>query len=181
MTARIIKKYGNRRLYDTETSSYVNLEEVARLLREGHEVEVVDAKSGEDLTRHVLTQIIVEEARDPEGGPPVDFLRQFIRSSDRAQRDFLHWYLGTAGEAWKRVQEVWSNQPSWPSLKAQREAWATILDPLGAVRAMMKVARPDSEETGPETSGEAGAEGAAEELAELRKRLEQLERKLGEP
>ena len=59
----VIKKYENRRLYDTGASRYVNLEDVARMVREGVEVQVVDARSGEDLTRVILTQVIVEDAK----------------------------------------------------------------------------------------------------------------------
>ena len=61
----VIKKYENRRLYDTTNSRYVNLEEVAQLVQSGKDVEVVDAATGEDLTRLVLTQIIVEDAKTP--------------------------------------------------------------------------------------------------------------------
>ena len=59
----VIKKYENRRLYDTSASRYVNLEAVAELLREGREVQVVEAKSGDDITRQVLTQIIVDQSK----------------------------------------------------------------------------------------------------------------------
>jgi polyhydroxyalkanoate synthesis repressor PhaR len=74
-----IKKYANRRLYNTATSSYVTLEHLAQMVKEGTEFNVYDAKSGEDLTRGVLTQIIVEE--ESKGGEnllPINFLRQMI-------------------------------------------------------------------------------------------------------
>jgi len=75
----IIKKYANRRLYNTSTSSYVTLENLSVMVREGHEFVVYDAKTGEDITRAVLTQIIVEE--EQKGGQnllPIGFLRQLI-------------------------------------------------------------------------------------------------------
>ena len=74
-----IKKYANRRLYDTESSSYITLDRLGAMIREGRDFEVVDAKSGEDITHQVLTQIIVEEeARGGETMLPVNFLRQLI-------------------------------------------------------------------------------------------------------
>src|SRR5689334_25127770 len=74
-----IKKYANRRLYNTATSSYVTLEDLAKMVKEGGEFVVYDAKTGEDITRSVLTQIIVEE--EQKGGQnllPISFLRQLI-------------------------------------------------------------------------------------------------------
>ena len=106
----VIRKYENRRLYDTVNSRYINLEEVARLVREGHEIHVVDARTGEDVTRLVLAQVILEEARTPESGLPLDFLREIIRASDRATREFLHWSLSTALEQSRRMHEIWRQQ-----------------------------------------------------------------------
>ena len=74
----IIKKYANRRLYDTSTSSYVTLDHLSELVRREVDFEVRDAKTGEDLTRQVLTQIIFEKETKGEGALPVNFLRQLI-------------------------------------------------------------------------------------------------------
>ena len=74
----VIKKYENRRLYDTTNSRYVNLEEVAQLVQSGKDVQVVDAATGEDLTRLVLTQIIVEDAKTPNSNFPLDVLRRWL-------------------------------------------------------------------------------------------------------
>ena len=112
LSERIIKKYENRRLYDTVESRYVNLDAVQELVLEGHDVKVVDAKSGEDLTRHVLTQIIVEGSKDPDAGPPVEFLRDLIRSTDRANKDFLQWYLGTAQGVYNKIQDSLRARPA---------------------------------------------------------------------
>ena len=73
-----IKKYANRRLYDTESSSYITLDRLAAMIREGRDFEVVDAKSGEDITHQVLTQIIVDEEARGSTLLPVNFLRQLI-------------------------------------------------------------------------------------------------------
>jgi polyhydroxyalkanoate synthesis repressor PhaR len=83
----IIKKYENRRLYNTLTSQYINQEQVAQLVREGHDVRVVDAATGEDLTRLVLAQIVLEDAKTPDSVFPLDVLRQMIVASGRATQE----------------------------------------------------------------------------------------------
>ena len=100
-----IKKYANRRLYDTSAGRYVNLEDLAALIRKGEEIQVVDAKSGEDLTRVVLTQIIVEDAKGQPTGLPLELLRQLIVASDRAGQEFIMWYLKSAFDAYRNVQD----------------------------------------------------------------------------
>ena len=101
----VIKKYANRRLYDTSAGRYVNLEDLAGLIRKGEEIQVVDAKSGEDLTRVVLTQIILEDAKGQPTGLPLELLRQLIVASDRAGREFMMWYLKSAFDAYRNVQD----------------------------------------------------------------------------
>lgn len=103
--AVVIKKYGNRRLYNTSTSQYIKLEEIATLIRKGKQVRVLDAKTGEDLTRVTLTQIIVEDAKGGPTGLPLELLRQLIVASDHAGREFVMWYLNSAFNAYQKVQE----------------------------------------------------------------------------
>src|ERR1700739_3309641 len=74
----VIKKYANRRLYNTATSSYVTLDDLSAMVKEGGEFVVYDAKTGEDITRSVLTQIIVEEEQKGQNLLPISFLRQLI-------------------------------------------------------------------------------------------------------
>lgn len=90
-----IKKYANRRLYNTATSSYVTLDHLSQMVREGIEFAVFDAKSGEDITRSVLTQIIVEEeAKNGQNLLPIGFLRQLIAYyGDNMHRMMLPQYL----------------------------------------------------------------------------------------
>lgn len=83
----LIKKYENRRLYDATNSRYINLEEVAQILRRGDEVKVVDAVSGEDITRLILTQIIVDGAKAPDSNFPLDILRDMVIASGRASQE----------------------------------------------------------------------------------------------
>ena len=104
----VVRKYENRRLYDTSSSRYVNLPEIAQMVREGTEVQVVDAKSGEDITRVILTQIIHEDARHKKGELPLPFLRELIVTSDRAFRDFVSWYADAALSAQRGAKEVFT-------------------------------------------------------------------------
>ena len=101
----VIKKYGNRRLYDTFTSRYINLEEIATMIRNGKEVRVAEAKTGEDLTRVTLTQFIVEDAKGGPTGLPLALLRQLIVASDRVGREFVMWYLNSAFIAYQKGLE----------------------------------------------------------------------------
>jgi polyhydroxyalkanoate synthesis repressor PhaR len=102
----VIRKYANRRLYDTSSRKYVNLDEIAALIRGGAEVQVKDAKTGKDLTRVVLTQIIVEDAKGQPAGLPLELLRQLIVASDRAGQEFIMWYLQSAFDAYHKMQDT---------------------------------------------------------------------------
>jgi polyhydroxyalkanoate synthesis repressor PhaR len=91
----IIKKYENRRLYDSTNSRYINQDEIARLVREGHELRVLDAATGEDLTRMVLAQIIVEDAKEPDSTFPLDILREMVVASGKATQENTLKYMRT--------------------------------------------------------------------------------------
>jgi polyhydroxyalkanoate synthesis repressor PhaR len=91
-----IKKYANRRLYDTESSAYVTLDRLAHMIREGRDFEVLDAKSGEDITRQVLTQIIVEEEARGSTLLPIGFLRQLISLYGNSMQGLVPQYLESA-------------------------------------------------------------------------------------
>jgi polyhydroxyalkanoate synthesis repressor PhaR len=102
----VIKKYANRRLYDTESSSYITLDRLAEMVREGREFEVVDAKTGEDITRQVLTQIIVEEEARGSTMLPVNFLKQLIGLYGNSMQGVIPQYLDAAMDAFKRNQKA---------------------------------------------------------------------------
>jgi polyhydroxyalkanoate synthesis repressor PhaR len=89
----LIKKYENRRLYDTTNSRYVNLDEVAQMLQRDEDVQVVDATTGEDITRLILTQIIVEDAKTTNSDFPLDVLRQMVIASGRAGQESTLKYM----------------------------------------------------------------------------------------
>ena len=101
-----IKKYANRRLYDTESSAYITLDRLAEMVREGREFEVVDAKTGEDITRQVLTQIIVDEEARGSTMLPVNFLKQLIGLYGNSMQGMVPQYLEAAMDAFQRNQSA---------------------------------------------------------------------------
>ncbi len=152
----VIKKYGNRRLYDTAASRYVNLEDIAALIRAGKDVQVVDAQSGADLTRVILTQIITEDARDKSAGLPLELLRQLIVATDHAGREFIMWYLKSAFETYEKVQATMRAGLS--------EMQSAVGSPLQTMRRMLGML--------PEQPA------APSELDTLRQRIAELEQRL---
>ena len=100
----IIKKYANRRLYDTESSSYITLEKLAQMVRQKRQFKVVDAKSGEDITRSVLAQIIMDEEARGTNMLPVNFLRQLIGLYGDNVQNMVPHYLEASLEAFQRNQ-----------------------------------------------------------------------------
>ena len=101
-----IKKYANRRLYDTESSAYITLDRLAQMVRENREFEVVDAKSGEDITRQVLTHIIVDEESRGTTMLPINFLKQLIGLYGNSMQTFVPSYLEAAMDAFQRNQSA---------------------------------------------------------------------------
>jgi polyhydroxyalkanoate synthesis repressor PhaR len=157
MAATVIKKYGNRRLYDTGASRYVNLEDIAAMVREGRQVQVVDAKTGEDLTRVILTQIITEDARDKPTGLPLELLRQLIVATDQTRQEFIMWYLKSAFDTYQSVQDAVQNRIG--------EMQSAILSPVESMKRLLGA--------GPQMPR---ADDGESELHALRQRLAELEK-----
>jgi polyhydroxyalkanoate synthesis repressor PhaR len=128
--ARLIKKYPNRRLYDTRTSTYITLADVKKLVLQGEEFQVLDAKTSEDLTRSILLQIILEE--ESAGAPMFssDVLTQFIRSYGNAMQGMLGPYLERNmqlfSEIQKRMQEQSQKLYGEPA-KFNEELWKQFM------------------------------------------------------
>jgi polyhydroxyalkanoate synthesis repressor PhaR len=120
----LIKKYENRRLYDATNSRYVNLDEVAKMLQNGDDVRVVDAASGEDITRLILTQIIVEDAKGPNSNFPIDVLRQMVIASGRASQESALKYMKTMLDIYQNTYRVMT-PPLNPFEFVQRKDAAT--------------------------------------------------------
>jgi polyhydroxyalkanoate synthesis repressor PhaR len=163
----VIKKYENRRLYDTTESRYVNLDEVAQMVREGKDVKVKDAVTGEDLTRLVLTQIIVERAKAADSDFPVDVLRQMVVASGRATQETMLKYMKAAVDMYQDAYRAIS-----PTLNL-----SDFIPPPSASRATSMQTPPvaRAEEATPELSTTHQAKEETAKVEALRRRLEELE------
>ena len=128
--ARLIKKYPNRRLYDTQTSSYITLSDVKQLVLDQEEFKVVDAKSNEDLTRQILMQIILEEEQEgqPMFTPPV--LSQIIRSYGNAMQGMMGSYLEKNVQAFVDIQNKLQEQSKafYETNKIGPDMWAQFVN-----------------------------------------------------
>ncbi len=153
----LIKKYGNRRLYDTADSRYVNLEDIASFIREGRDVQVVDAKTGKDLTRVTLTQIITEDAKDKPTGLPLELLRQLVVASDEVRQEFIMWYLKSAFDAYQKVQDAVQSRLG--------DVQSAILSPVDMMKKFLGAAPASS------TSETSELEGLRRKVADLEARL----------
>ena len=160
--AYVIKRYSNRKLYDTQESRYVTLEEIEEMIRAGREISVVDAASGEDLTSVTLTQIILENERTRRASLPAAFLHQLIKHGESWQ-DFVQKSMRSSLEGMvssqrdmERIFRDWSLRAGWGAMGA---------------------AAPGAE---PKRDGGAGddAEKLREEVTALRDRLRSLEERL---
>ena len=100
----IIKKYANRRLYNTQSSSYITLEDLSRMTREGIDFQVLDAKTGADITHQILTQIIMEEEAHGEQMLPVSFLRQLISMYGDSMQALMPHYLEATMDNFRATQ-----------------------------------------------------------------------------
>ena len=139
---RLIKKYPNRRLYDTKTSSYITLADVKQMVLKQEEFQVVDAKSGDDLTRQILLQIILEEE---SGGVPMftsDLLSQMIRSYGNAMQGMMGSYLERNLRAFQDIQTALKEQSQrmyGDNSRASQELWAQFMNLQGpAMQSLMQ-------------------------------------------
>ena len=176
----IVKKYANRRLYNTATSSYVTLDELSRMVRDGAEFVVYDAKTGEDITRSVLTQIILEEDGKGRNLLPIGFLRQLIGFYDDQLRAFLPRYLELSMENFARhqdqirtyVQDTFGRFfPYTPFEEMARQN-------LALFNRAASMFSPFQGGDSKERSGEPSTEAASEEIEQLRRQVTRLQQEL---
>ncbi|HTG64685.1 MAG TPA: polyhydroxyalkanoate synthesis repressor PhaR [Sphingomicrobium sp.] len=159
-----IKKYANRRLYDTESSSYITLDRLAAMIREGRDFEVVDAKTGEDITHQVLTQIIVDEESRGSTMLPVNFLRQLIGLYGGQMQGAVPSYLEAAMDAFQKNQQAMAGAFG-PNMFADM-----------AKRNMAMFEEAAQSLTG--KKGKASSDGSPDELAKLKAELAALQAKV---
>jgi polyhydroxyalkanoate synthesis repressor PhaR len=162
-----IKKYANRRLYDTESSSYITLDRLAAMIREGRDFEVVDAKTGEDITHQVLTQIIVDEESRGSTMLPVNFLRQLIGLYGGQMQGAVPQYLDAAMDAFQKNQQAMAGAfgPGMFADLAKRNM--AMFEEAASAMTGKKPAKPS-----------ASGEGPVDEIAKLKAELAALQAKV---
>lgn len=106
----VIKRYGNRRLYNTETQTYVNYQDLIKLVQDGQDIKVVDSTSKEDVTKAVLIQLILEEEKDKKSILPTPFLFQLLRSREESMQDFFTNHLSASYNAYLKTKEEFDNR-----------------------------------------------------------------------
>ena len=106
----VIKRYGNRRLYNTETKTYVNYSDLTKIVRDGSDIQVIDSTSGEDVTKAVLIQLILEEEKNKKTILPTEFLFQLLRSREESMQDFIKNHLAASFNAYLKTKEEFDNR-----------------------------------------------------------------------
>ena len=177
----VIKKYANRRLYNTASSSYVTLEHLAEMAKKGVDFVVYDAKTNEDITRTVLTQIIFEEESQGQSLLPIQFLRQLISFYGNSMQAFLPSYLEMSLESFAKQHERLRSQfgaAGMPGI-AGRGYEEQIRQNLALYDRAMKMFPPSAsarqEEAGAEAPKAAEPAPADDAVAELRKQMEAMQ------
>jgi polyhydroxyalkanoate synthesis repressor PhaR len=189
----VIKKYANRRLYNTKTSTYVTLEHLSEMVKDGVDFEVRDARTGEDITRSVLTQIIFEEEAKGQNLLPIRFLRQLIKFYGDSLQAFVPGYLDLSMESFakhqdemrRRVTEAFGGGGQALDAMARQnlalfEKAMRMFTPFGYPRRETQNAdRPDSNpnQTKPASSDEVSA--LKDEIEAMRRQLAEIARNKG--
>jgi polyhydroxyalkanoate synthesis repressor PhaR len=170
----IVKKYANRRLYNTSTSSYITLDDLAAMVREDVDFQVLDAKTGDDITHSILTQIIMdEEASGGEQMLPVNFLRQLISMYGNSMQAMMPSYLEAAmtnfRENQSKIRDAFEKGISNTPLAKIHET------NMAMMRAATDAFMPNSSKRSSKPAG-----GSNDEIAALRKQMAEMQKKLDE-
>jgi len=180
----VIKKYANRRLYNTNSSSYVTLDDLCDMVKEGVDFVVYDAKSGEDITRSVLTQIIFDQETKGASLLPIGFLRQLIGYYDDHLRALVPSYLEVAMANFERHQEQIRDTLQttfgdlWPLQQMQELGKQNMAMFQQALAMFSPFAQPDSGAPASGAGEKAGAKGPGDDLQSLRSQLERMQKQL---
>lgn len=172
----LIKRYASRRLYNAETSDYVTLDDIAGFIREGRDVEIIDLKSGEDLTRQYLLQIIAEHESRGENVLPVEVLTDLVRSYTSQAQSIVPQFLAMSFEMLREGQtraleniggipNPLMQMPGFEAMQAQQQAFMKAM--MGGWNAERQSAKPSQPN-----------DDKSDELAEIRKQLAELQAKL---
>jgi len=174
----LIKRYASRRLYNTESSDYVTLEDIAGFIRGGRDVRIVDLKTGDDLTRQYLLQIIAEHESRGENVLPINVLTDLVRSYTSQMQGVAPQFLAMSLEVLRDGQSKMmenlgamnplANMPGFEAMKVQQEAF------MKAVTGAWPSKPPEPEKTEPPADGN----GTVGELRAIREQLAELQSKL---
>lgn len=171
----LIKRYASRRLYNTETSDYVTLDDIAGFIRSGREVQIVDLKSGDDLTRQYLLQIIAEHESRGENVLPVNVLNDLVRAYTTQATSMVPQFLQTSfdmlRESQEKVMESMGTGMSMPGLEAMQAQQEAFMKAMTGGMAWPGSSAPAAEK--PEA-----ASGEGEDLDDIKKQLAELQDKL---
>ena len=175
----LIKRYASRRLYNTETSDYVTLEDIAGFIREGREVQIVDLKSGDDLTRQYLLQIVAEHESKGENVLPISVLNDLVRSYTTNVHSVVPQFLAASFEMLREGQsKMMENLNSFPNpmsampgFEAMRKQQEAFMKSMMGGMAGWSGSGPAKEEGGDEAPG-------TDDLAQIKKQLAELQKKL---
>ena len=174
----LIKRYASRRLYNTETSDYVTLEDIAGFIRTGREVQIIDLKSGDDLTRQYLLQIVAEHESKGENILPINVLTDLVRSYTTNVQSIVPQFLAASFEMLREGQsKILGNiggipnpltaMPGFDAMRKQQEAFMKTM--LGGM--------PGWASSGPASDTD-NAPSSSDEIAAIKKQLEELQKKL---
>ena len=182
----VIKKYANRRLYNTQTSSYVTLDHLCEMVKEGVEFEVRDARTGEDITRSVLTQIIFEEEAKGQNLLPIRFLRQLIRMYGDSLQAFVPGYLDLSMESFTKNHEAMRSRLAEAFGGGSQALEAMTRQNLAMFERAMRMFSPFGMQLNrTETEQRAGSNGEVrpkptEEINDLKNEIEAMRRQIDE-
>lgn len=168
----IIKKYANRRLYNTGTSSYITLEDLAKMTRDGVDFKVVDAKTGDDITHSILTQIIMDEEASGEQMLPVSFLRDLISMYGNSMQAMMPSYLEASMANFRKNRE--QLQAAFRDGLASSPFAKIAETNIAVMKAMGEAFIPGSRPAKPE------APAKEDEIAALREQMAAMQKKLDE-
>ena len=183
----VIKKYANRRLYNTKSSTYVTLEHLAEMVKDGIEFEVRDARTGENITRSVLTQIIFEEEAKGQNLLPIRFLRQLIKFYGDSLQAFVPGYLDLSMESFAKHQDEMRRRMTEAFGGGGQALEAMARQNLALFEKTMRMfapfghsAREPQSERRPDNSSGPAKPASSDEVTELKEQIEAMRRQLAE-
>ena len=175
----LIKRYASRRLYNTETSDYVTLDDIAGFIRDGREVQIIDLKSGDDLTRQYLLQIIAEHESRGENVLPVDVLTDLVRSYTTQAQSVVPQFLAASFEMLRDGQsKMMENLGTFPNPMAQMPGFEAIQAQQQAFLKAMMAGWGQDDDAPPEAPDTPGKAERGDDLEAIKKQLAELQKKL---